>query len=63
MQARSGDGLSVPGHLGIYTPLRQHSQCGENNVQSKNEIQQKEKRENLQVKIGGPMVSHEKGGA
>jgi hypothetical protein len=35
MWARSGDGLSVPGNLGIYTPLQQHSQCGKNNAQSK----------------------------
>ncbi len=31
--ARSGDSLSIPRNLGIFTPLRQHSQCGENNVQ------------------------------
>jgi hypothetical protein len=35
MWARSGDGLSIPDNLGIYTPLRQHAQCGENNVQLK----------------------------
>jgi hypothetical protein len=29
MGARSGDGLSIPGNLGIFTPLRQHTQCGE----------------------------------
>jgi hypothetical protein len=30
---RFGVGLSIPMNLGIYTPLQQHSQCGENNVQ------------------------------
>ncbi len=28
MGARSGDGLSSPRNLQIYTPLRQHTQCG-----------------------------------
>jgi hypothetical protein len=46
-------------------PLRQHAQCGENNVQLKNtcEIWKKEKGENLRGKIHGPMGRHEKGWA
>jgi hypothetical protein len=60
----SDDGLSIPRNLGIYTPLRQHSQCGENNIQL-DDIRmiymEKRKRENLRGKTCGLMERSEQG--
>jgi hypothetical protein len=58
------DGLSILRNLGIYTPLRQHAQCGENNVQLKGihmiEME-KRKRENPQGKTHGLMGKSKQG--
>jgi hypothetical protein len=58
--------MSIPGNLGIYTPLRQHSQCGENNVQLE-DIQmiymEKEKGNTCKGKLVGSWVGVSKGWA
>ncbi len=64
MWARSGDGLSIPGNLGIYTPLQQHAQCGENNAHLEDILMiytVKRKRENMHGKTRGLMGRSEQG--
>ncbi len=56
--------MSIPGILGIYTHLRQHSHCGKNNVQLEDIHKiyiEKRKRENLQGKSHGLMGMSEQG--
>ncbi len=65
MWVRSGDGLSITGNLGIYTPLRQHTPCEENNVQLKKityDIWKKEKRKTCEGKPVDPWVGMRRDG-
>jgi hypothetical protein len=58
--------MYIPGSLGIYTPLWQHAQWWENNVQLKDIhmiYMEKIKRENLQGKTHGLMNRSEQGWA